>query len=66
MPLVEKELLTFPEHTSSSRFFVVFVLLKLSFAVYCFVDHCHFVLFLLVIVLLSVDLRFADSGYTLS
>ena len=62
MPLVEQELPTLPEHLSSPPVFSgVRVTRSLALCV-CFADRCPFVLFLLVIVL-SVLLRFTDSDY---
>ena len=40
MPLVEPELLTLPEHLSSPRFSMWFMLFNLYFSVHCFVDRC--------------------------
>ena len=63
MSHVERRLLTLPEHLRSSPVLVGFVLLDLWFSVLCFVDRClYFVLFLLVIVL-SVLLRFTASSH---
>ena len=60
MPLVEQELPALPEHLSSPRFLVGFVLLDLWFYMYVlYIVVCPFVLFLLAIVL-SV-LRYTDS-----
>jgi hypothetical protein len=58
VPLVEQELPTLPEHLNSPRFTVRFVLLDVSFYIFC---RSLFVLFLLAIAL-SV-LRFTDSAY---
>jgi hypothetical protein len=66
VPPVEKELLTFPEHMSSPP---VFRGVRVAQSLICCVVFCgslSFCLFLLVIVLLSVDLRFVESEYTLS
>jgi hypothetical protein len=58
MPIVEQELLTFPEHLSSHPVCMDFVLLDLSFCVvFC---RSLFVLFLVVIIM-SVRLRYTDS-----
>ena len=59
MPLVEQELLTLPEHLSSPRFVVGFMLLDLWFCMcVLWIVVCPFVLFLLAIVhVLSVDIR---------
>ena len=60
MPLVEQELLTPPWQLSSPTVFSgVRVTRSLVLSV-CFVDRCHFVLFLLAVVL-SVLLRYTDS-----
>ena len=40
MSLVEHELFTLVDHLSSPTFIVGFMLLHLSFIVWCFVDHC--------------------------
>ena len=64
VPLVEQELLTLPEHLSSPRFLVGFVLRDLQFYVYVtvlLIFVCPFVRFLLAIVL-SV-LRYTDYDY---
>ena len=68
---VEQELNTIPEHLCLSTVFVGLVLLNLSGFLFCFVCFvflwsvitivvCHFVLFILAIVLLSVFLRVAN------
>ena len=63
VPLVEQELPTIPEHLSSPRYSVGFVLLDLQFYVYVLqIVVCPFVLSLLIIVL-SVLLRYTDSDY---
>ena len=61
MLLVEQELLTFPEHLSSHRVLVGFVLLDLEFYMYVLlIVVCPFALFLLAIVL-SVLFLYTDS-----
>jgi hypothetical protein len=61
--LAEQELLTFPEHLSSPRFLVGFVLLDLLLYMYVMlIVICPFVLFLLAIVLYL--LRYTDSVYS--
>ena len=63
MPLVEQELLTLPEHQSSSPVFSVVRVTRSLVLCVCFVDHyLSFVLFLLIIVF-SVLLRHTDSDY---
>ena len=63
VPLVEQELLTLPEHQSSSQVFSVVRFTRSLVLCVCFVDHyLSFVLFLLYIVL-SVLLRHTDSDY---
>ena len=58
VPLVEQELLTFPEYLSSTPFLMGYMFLHLWFSVYCCVDRClSFVLFLSAIVLSFFDLR---------
>ena len=55
MSLVEQELLTVPEHLSSPRFLVGFVLLDLQFYMYVLqIGVCPFVLFLLAITLILI------------
>ena len=61
VPIVEEELITLPEHMSSSPVLVGFVLFDLQFYEYVLqVVVCPFVLFLLTIVF-SVILRCPDS-----
>jgi hypothetical protein len=61
--LMEQELLTLPEHLSSPRLIVGFVVTRSLVLCVCFVDRCvYFCVFLLTIVL-SVLLRFTDSDY---
>jgi hypothetical protein len=60
MPLVEQELLTLPEHTSSHP---VFSAVRVTVLCVCFVDRCLF--FFLLAIVLSV-LRFTDSDYPFS
>jgi hypothetical protein len=63
VPLVEQELLTLPEHQSSSPVFSVVRVTRSLVLCVCFVDHyLSFVLFLLIIVF-SVLLRHTDSDY---
>jgi hypothetical protein len=57
MQLEEQELLTILEHMIHPSFYVDFTLRDLVFSVYCFVDHCTFVLLVLAIPL-PVFLRF--------
>ena len=60
VPLVEQELLTLPEHLSSSPVFSGVGVTRSLVLYVCFVDRC-FVLFLLAIVLFV--LRYTDCNY---
>jgi hypothetical protein len=61
VPLVEQELLTFPEHLSSSPVFSEFRVTRFLVLYVCFVDRClSFCTYFLAIVL-SVLLRYTDS-----
>ena len=64
MPLVEQELLTLPAHLSSPRspVLVGFVLLDLSFSVWCYVNRSFTVFLFLFAIALSIP-RFSDSDY---
>jgi hypothetical protein len=62
MPPVEQELLTIPELLNSTRFLVGVRVLDLMFfgAIFC---RSLFVLFFLLVIVLSVLLRFTPSDY---
>ena len=64
MLLVEQELPTLPEHPSSPRFLVGFVIFDLQFYVFCRSLFCCLVLLLqLLSIVLFVLLRYTDSDY---